>query len=202
MLAAISLSLQLQRASFDLLDGVNIQLAVHNTSKSPASVNFKEPTEYSIEVLRDGSVMWSSSPARSPVAEHGHTKQFMPGPTVLAIYVWNEISSDGTTPAPGEYTIRARLLGESASPQASTRIRFVAPIPINALGAFRQGEEITIAGSLENDEQELYDAGGSVKLSRRLVNASDTQIAVRGYVIILPDKSREFFVERWAPLGS
>ncbi len=52
MFAALTLSLQLQQTSFDLLDGVSIALAAHNGASAPAIVKFSKPAEYEIQVLR------------------------------------------------------------------------------------------------------------------------------------------------------
>ena len=45
-LAALTLSLQLQQSSFDLLDGVSIEVAAHNSASAPAVVKFARPEEY------------------------------------------------------------------------------------------------------------------------------------------------------------
>ncbi len=204
LFGAITLSLQLQRTSFDLLDGLNIEVAVHNTAKTPATVRFPAPTEYEIDVVRGDDVIWSSMLPAPPHRETmpSHVKDFVPGPTVLAIYIWNETTKDNRSLAPGQYTIRARLLGETIAPQASLRVRFTDPTPVHGLSALHAGDEVTIAGQLDSAKQQLTDSTGSIRLSKKLLGAPDATIAVRGYTTTLPDGTMVFYVQRWAPLSA
>ncbi len=202
MLGAITLSLQLQRTTYDLLDALSIEVAAHNTGKAPVSVRFPAPPEYRIDVLRNGNVIWSSMTDTAPAtAIPPHAKMLMPGPTVLAVYVWNETAKDGASIVPGDYTIRARLLGETASPQAAMHVRFAAPTAVSALAALHAGDQVTIAGRLDSTRASLTDSSGTIALAKRLLGAPDVPVAIRGYVTMLPDKTRAFYVERWAPLG-
>ena len=98
-LAALTLSLQLRQTSFDLLDGVSIEVATHNSATAPVVVKFAQPPEYEIDVLRGSDVIWKNSTevpveATFPV----HTRQFVPGPSVLVVYIWNGTESDGAGP--------------------------------------------------------------------------------------------------------
>ena len=202
MLSAITLSLQMQRMSFDLLDALSIEVAVHNSNKAPVSVRFDTPAEYSIDVLRDGNILWSSAAAQTaPMAIPAHVRQFMPGPTVLSVYIWNETTKDGASLTPGDYVVRARLLGEGNSAQASMRVHFTAPTPISALSSLHPGEEITIGGRLDEAKQRIDDGTASILLTKKLPNAPDAAIAVRGYVTTSLNREWVFFVERWARLG-
>ncbi len=203
MLSAITLSLQLQRASFDLLDGLSIEVAAHNTNKAPVSVRFDSPTEYAIDVVRDGNVVWSSNSQNpAPSSVPAHVRQFMPGPTVLSVYIWNETTNAGTSITPGDYIIRGRLLSQGNTPQTSLRVHFSEPTPISALSALHAGDEVTIAGRLDDTKQVISDSTGSIALTKRLLNAADAPVAVRGYMTTSLDKERVFFVERWARLGN
>ncbi len=198
--AAITLSLQLQRTSLDLLDGLNIELVAHNSSEAPADVRFPIPAEYAIDVLRDGTLVWTSLPSGSQHAGSipPHTKRLPAGPTVLAIYIWNEETLDGRSPAPGAYIVRARLLGDVAA-QASTTLKFIAPTPVSALAALHIGDEVTISGRIGADKETLTDSTGTITLTKKLLGApSDAPVVVRGYVAESLAKTRVFFVERWA----
>ncbi len=200
-LAALTLSLQLQQTSFDLLDGVSIEIAAHNNSIAPQVVTFARPAEYEIQVLRGNSVIWTNETASPPGATFPvHTRQFVPGPTVLVVYIWNAIESDGSTPGPGEYSVRARLLGIGITPEASATVHFIAPLPIASLEKLKVGDTVTIAGTLDAQKGTLTDASGAVVLARRLIAAPATPVAIRGYLIRRPDRSHVFFVQRWAPL--
>lgn len=199
-LAALTISLSLQRTSFDLLDGVDVDVAIHNSSKSPATISFAQPAEYELEVDRNGERVWTSNPAQAlPQKFPAHKRDFLPGPTVLVIYIWNAIESDGSTPAPGEYTIRARLLGDGVTPSASIPLHFANPVPTSALDKLTSGDVVTIAGTLDASKGILTDASGSVVLLKRLTTApAGATVAVRGYLVLRPDRTHAFFVQRWA----
>ncbi|HEV7179686.1 MAG TPA: hypothetical protein VGN11_07435, partial [Candidatus Baltobacteraceae bacterium] len=124
MLAAITLSVQLQRTSFDLLDGLNITVAAHNSGKAPAALRFPSPAEYAIDVLRGDDVVWTSQlpPSDHDLGIPAHAKTLMPGPTVLAVYIWNETTKDGASITPGDYTIRVRLLADDIKSQGAMRV--------------------------------------------------------------------------------
>lgn len=199
-LAAITLSLQLQRSSFDLLDGVDIEVAAHNSASSPVTLKFPKPAEYEIDIVRGNDVIWTSlSPPPPGAIFPPHQRNLMPGPTVLVVYIWNTIAADGSTPGPGDYTIRARLLGDGATAQATAPLHFINPVPVSALLKLKAGDELTIAGHLDVNKQVLTDASGSIKLMKRLLAAPpDAVVAVRGYVTTMPDRTQGFYVERWA----
>jgi hypothetical protein len=199
-LAAITLSLQLQRSSFDLLDGVDIEVAVHNSSKVPAAVTFPKPAEYQIDIERAGTVLWSTNADAPPGTNYPpHQKQFSPGPTILVVYIWNGIVKDGTVPGPGDYTVRARLLGTNATQSASTTVRFALPTPVSALEKLKMGDVVTIAGHFNPVTGTVVDDTGSVALMRKLTFVPpDAVVAVRGYLTALPNGTHAFFVQRWA----
>jgi hypothetical protein len=201
LLAALTLSLHVQQTSFDLLDAVSMEVAVHNTSDRPVTVRFQKPAEYELDVRRDGVLVWSNQTALPPGATFPpHIRQFIPGPLVLVIYVWNAIESNGDSPAPGDYTVSARLLGEDAGPTASATLHFIAPVPVNAVEKLKKGDIVTIAGTLDPTKQFLTDSSGTVHLARRLVTAPSGTIVVRGYLMQEPDRTKAFFIQRWAPM--
>lgn len=199
-LAAITLSLQLQRTSFDLLDGVSIEVAVHNSSKTTATVTFPKPAEYQIDIERGTTVLWTTVTDAPPgVTYPPHQKPFAPGPTILVVYIWNGVANDGTVPAAGEYTVRARLLGSNADQSASTTVRFASPTPVSALEKLKLGDVVTIAGRLNPVTGTITDDTGSVTIMRKLANVPpDAILAVRGYLTELPNHSHAFFIQRWA----
>lgn len=200
-LAALTLSLQLQQTSFDLLDGVSIEVAVHNTAGAPVAVAFAKPAEYEIQVLRGDRVLWSSSTAvPTGVTFPVHKHMFVQGPSVLVVYVWDGVEADGSAPAPGDYTVRAQLLGEGVTPQASAKLHFIDPVPLAAVEKLKLGDTVTVAGTLDPTKQILTDSSGTLTLARRLVTAPNAPVAVRGYLIRRPDRTHVFFVQRWAPL--
>jgi len=200
-LAALTLSLQLQQSSFDLLDGVSIEIAAHNSATTPATVKFARPEEYRIQVLHGDQVIWTSA-AVSPASTSFpmHKRQFIPGPSVLVVYIWNGTEDDGSSPGPGTYTVRARLLGEGVTPEATAKVHFADPLPVSALDKLKQGDTVTIAGTLDPTKGILTDATGSVPLGRRLLNAPDGQVAVRGYYLRRIGRTNIFIVQRWAPM--
>lgn len=201
MIAALTLSLQLQQTSFDLLDGVSIAIAAHNDGGAPTIVKFPKPSEYEIQVLRGNDVVWTNAMvARENTSFPVHTHRFVPGPSVLVVYVWNSVETDGTSPSPGIYTVRARLLGDGVTPEATAKLHFAEPFPTSGLNALKTGNVVTIAGSLDATKQLLTDSSGTVTLARRLASAPNGTIAVRGYLLHRVGRPDVFYVQRWAPM--
>ncbi|MGB6986089.1 MAG: hypothetical protein WBD74_08985 [Candidatus Aquilonibacter sp.] len=201
MFAALTLSLQLQQTSFDLLDGVSIALAAHNSASAPAIVKFSKPAEYEIQVLRGTDVIWTNqtiAPESTSFPVHIH--KFISGPSVLVVYIWNAVEADGMSPGPGTYTVRARLLGDGVTPEATAKVRFTDPFPASGLGTLKTGDVVTIAGTLDPAKQLLTDSSGTVTLAKRLPTAPDGTIAVRGYLLHRVGRPDVFYVQRWAPM--
>jgi hypothetical protein len=201
MFAAITLSLQLQQTSFDLLDGVSIALAMHNSAAAPAIVKFLQPAEYQIQVLHGSDVIWTTqtvNPENTTFPVHTH--RFVSGPSVLVVYIWNALEANGTSPSPGTYTVRARLMGEGVTPEATAKVRFAEPFPASGLGTLKANDVVTIAGTLDATKQILTDSSGSVTLAKRLLTAPDGTIAVRGYLLRRVGRPDVFYVQRWAPM--
>ncbi len=200
--AALTLSLQLQRSTFDVLDAVNIEVVAHNPNKQPVTASFPAPAEYEIDLMRGSQVLWSSLRPQTPPAQFPpHARSFMPGPNVLAIFIWNGLANDGTAPPPGEYTVRARMLDAGSQPQATLRLHFINAVPVMAVTKLKEGDEVTISGTLDASKSRLSDASGTIPLMRKLAGAPQTTIAVRGYLTTAPDRTKGFFVERWAPVS-
>lgn len=195
--AALSLSLQLVRTSFDLLDGVSVEVVVHNDGKRPVSANFPGPSEYELDLQRSSGTVWTSLVPPPPGAHFPtHARVFMPGPTVLAVYVWNGIASDGTVPAPGTYALRGKLLDTTPS-EATAKVRFISPVPVQAIAKLKEGDVVTIAGSLDDTKLHLTDASGTVTLMRPLKTATNGTVVIRGYLTERPDHTHAFFIQRW-----
>lgn len=200
--APVSLSVQVDRTSFDLLDVLSVRVATHNPQNASAMVRFPGPREYALEIVRGENVVYSSVPSSPPpaAAAPAHGRAFAPGPAMLGTFEWNELAADGSSPLPGRYTIRVRLLCDGVQPTASAPVSFVPPTPVSAIAKLRAGDAITIAGRLDATLQTLTDTTGSIRLSHRLLGAPDAPVAVRGYITVQPDTSRSIAVTRWAPL--
>jgi hypothetical protein len=200
--ASLTLSLQLQRTTLDILDGVNIEVVAHNSDKRPVSASFPTPSEYEIQILRGNDVLWTSLHPQPPGSHiPPHPRTFMPGPNTVAVYIWNGIDSDGTTPGPGDFTVRARLLASGLQPEAKATLRFINPVPVMAVQKLKEGDEVTIAGTLDATKGRLSDPSGTITLMKRLTGATSASVAVRGYLTVAPDHSPAFYVQRWAPLS-
>lgn len=200
--AALTLSLQLQRTTFDVLDAVNIEVVAHNPGKAPVSATFPAPVEYELDLLHGSDVVWTTLRPQPPSATHfpPHGRSFMPGPSVLTVYIWNGLAANGTALAPGDYTLRARMLTTGTQAEATIPIRFINSVPVAAVEKLREGDEVTISGTLDAGKNHLTDQTGSILLMRKLSAASQGTIAVRGYLTTASDRTKGFFVERWAPL--
>ena len=199
--AALTLSLQLQRATLDILDAVNIEVVAHNPGKTPVNATFPSPAQYELDLLKGSKIVWTSQRAVPPTAHFpAHSRSFMPGPNVLAVYIWNGITNDGTALAPGQYTLRARMLTDKTQPETAVPIQFINTVPVSVVGRLRVGEEITISGRLDAGKTQLTDPTGTLTLMKKLTAAPQSPIAIRGYLTMAPDHTPAFFVERWAPL--
>jgi hypothetical protein len=198
----IGLTVQTHRESLDLLDGVFIEVVAHNASQAIRTVGFAQPTEYEIDVSRNGEQLWSSLPASPPPGQTyvPHTRALNPGATPVVIYDWNEVTSDRWSPLPGKYSVRATLL-TGARPSATIDIVFAPPLPTTALAKLKPNEAVTMAGRLDATRKILTDSNGSVVLSRAIPAPPDVPIVVRGYATDHPDGSRTFTFQRWASLG-
>jgi hypothetical protein len=198
----IGLTVQTHRESLDLLDGIFIEVVAHNPSSAMRTVQFAQPTEYEIDVSRDGAQVWSSLPASPPpgVTYAPHTRAFNAGATPVVIYDWNELTSDRWSPLPGTYKVRVTLL-TAARPSATIDVAFAAPLPTTALSKLKLNEAVTMAGRLDATRKILTDSSGSVVLSRGIPAPPNVPIVVRGYATDHPDGSRTFTFQRWASLG-
>ena len=198
----IGLSVQTHRESFDLLDGIFIEVVAHNPSKAIRTVEFAQPLEYEIDVSRDGTPLWSSLPASPPPGQTyvPHTRAFNAGATPVVIYDWNELTPQRWSPLPGKYNVRVTLLS-AARPSATTHITFAPPLPTTALSKLKADESVTMAGRLDPTRKILTDSSGSIVLSRGIPAPPDVPIVVRGYATDHPDGSRTFTFQRWASLG-
>jgi hypothetical protein len=201
----IGLTVSTQRSSFDLLDSVAVSVVVHNPTSNLQLLRFPAPQEDLTEVLdRNGGVIWTSQAAPVP---HGvvfppHRRAFTPGGTTVIVRDWNETASNGWSPLPGTYVVRARLLSEGVQPVGTTTVAFSAPLPPGSLPKLHAGEAVTLGGRLDPSRGILSDADGSALLSRRLIAApAGRTIVVRGYANDARDGTRTFVVTRWAPLG-
>lgn len=200
--AALTLSLEVQRPAVDMLDGVGFEVVVHNNSSHPIRVRFPKPSEYEIQIRRGPDVVWTSL-SKVPAGTHfpAHDRMFMPGPTVLTVFVWNGLANDGSVPAPGQYHVVATLLDTNPPAGASSDVRFIDPVPVAAVQKLKEGEELSIAGRYDAATGVLTDGSGSLRLMRRIATPSGSTIVVRGYVTTAPGGAKPFYVNRWAPLG-
>lgn len=199
---ALSVTVQVQQNSLDLLDSLAIEVIVHNPTKALVTASFAKPQEYAIDVVRGDDAIWSSLPkSERTLAVTRHTHTFAPGATTLVVYEWNELSSDRRSPLPGRYEVRARLLSGD-NPSGSTHVRFVPPYPVAGLAKLEPGEIVTLSGRLDPPRATLTDATGTIALARRLPLApADEPIALRGFTSRTPNGTLEFNTRRWAPLG-
>ena len=202
----LSVKLVVQRSSLDLLDSLPIAVVVQNASPATQSLRFIQPAEYAIQLRGvNGSVMWSTPPAPAPNAPAfpAHARVFAPGATTLAVYDWNELLADGTSPPAGVYTLHARLVTDKPLTESTVRVTFAPPISPSSLGSLRAGEEFTLAGTLDERHAILSDRRGSATLSQRLLAApAGVPILLRGFATALPGGGRVFTVERWALLSA
>ena len=139
-----SISIRLTRASFDLLDSIGIVVSVRNSTKVPQPVRFAHAAEYAIDVRHGADLVWTSQPTVSPAPRETtppHTRDFPAGVTTIATFDWNELDANGMSPAPGIYTIQARLLDHAGNADAVQSIRFVEPLPLAAIAKLKVGDE-------------------------------------------------------------
>ena len=201
LLAVLSVKLVVQRSSLDLLDTLPIAVVVQNNGPAAQTIRFTHPVEYAIELRTvDGSTIWSSAVALPPGQAKFplHARTFAPGSTTLAVYDWNELLRDATSPPAGNYTLRVRLATEKPIAESSVRVTFAHPLSPSALAGLHAGEEYTLAGTLDAQRAAISDERGSATLAQRLFVAPPAvPVFVRGYVVE-KNGTRSFSVERWA----
>lgn len=204
LLAVLSVKLVVQRSSLDLLDTLPIAVVVQNNAGTSQTIRFSQPVEYTIELrAADGFTIWSSAVAPPPAqpAFPAHARTFAPGSTTLAVYDWNELLRDASSPPAGNYTLYVRLTTEKPIAENSVPVRFARPLSPSSLAVLHPGEEYTLAGTLDAQRSVLSDERGSATLTLRLFAAPPgVPVFVRGYVVV-KDGARSFNVERWATLN-
>jgi hypothetical protein len=204
--AVLSVKLVVQRSSLDLLDSLPIAVVVQNTAATPQTIRFASPAEYALELRTPAGIpLWNSSGSPLPknVSFPAHIRTFAPGSTTLAVYDWNELLSDGTSPPAGNYVIHVRLVTEKYAMEDSVRVTFALPLSPSSLASLRINQAFTLAGSLDDQRAVLRDSRGSANLSRRLLAAPvETTVLVRGFITAKPGGARVFTVERWAAINA
>lgn len=200
--AALTLSLHIEPQAVDVLDGASIEVIAHNPGKVPLPASFDGPNEYAIDILRGTRVIWTSLRPLPPGAHFPvHTRTFMPGPTVLTVYIWNGLAADGSTPGPGTYAVRARML-DGGTTVASGSLRLINAAPVMAVEKLKEGDELTIEGTLDATKGKLTDDTGTIALMKRLIAAPpDGPVAIRGFLTTAPGGGKAFYVKRWAPVS-
>lgn len=202
----LSVKLVVQRSSLDLLDTLPITVVVQNTASTPQTLRFVQPTEYAIELRTpNGTPIWSSPGTTAPNghAFPVHSRTFAPGSMRLAVYDWNELLTNGTSPPAGTYELRVRLNTDTPLAESAVRVTFEPPVSPSSLSALRVGQEFTLAGTLDSQHAVLFDERGSATLSHRLLAApAGIAILIRGFAAVLQGGTRVFDVERWAVLSA
>lgn len=198
---AITLRVQVARATLDPLDSISFRLVLDNRTDDRYPLRFSSPNEERLSLRRDGKVVWHSIRVyRTGTKMPGHVRSLLPGTTTLLTYIWNGILDDGTAPRRGEYELRARVLAEHLHLLATQAVRFTQPLPLAALTRIHSGVAVTVTGILSLDAQHLTDASGEIPLVRKLlvrVRPGDT-VTARGYVV-RENHKLSFSVESVAP---
>lgn len=203
---ALTVTVQAQRTSLDLLDSLPIVVIAHNPAAHVATVQFPAPAEYAVDVTRDGKTLWSVGPAPPPpgVTFPPHQRAFTPGPTTIVVLDWNELTTANFSPLPGTYAVTARLLTASPPPPATMKVTFAPPLPPSALPSLKAGESVTLLGTVDATHSVLTgETGASAPLNRKLIAAPPgVPILVRGYATDNPNGTRVFTMTRWAAYGA
>lgn len=196
----ITLSATLKRTSLDLLEGINITIAVDNHAKKIVTTTYSDADTYDIRILdahRKTVWAWSDAHKAAPVRK---TLTFSPGRNVLVVHIWDETLAGGRSIAPGVYSIHANLSDEQYRPTVEIPVRFAAPVPIAAALKLPADSAVTISGTLRvaGTGVEIADPSGALKLNRRIaMQAPQGQFIVRGY-LTKANGETFFTVDRWA----
>jgi hypothetical protein len=196
---SLTLEVQVNRSSFDLLDPIAVTVAVWNHTKTQTGLHFPSTVEYEVEVLSGTTTISTTlaSPAPGGIA---HTRAFLPGVTPLAVYELNVEGADHSVPAPGIYTLRVSLLDDGRTTPVEKQLRFIAPLSVSALSGIGT-HVVTISGTLGPDRMTIADASGSVALTHRILNEpAGTSLALRGAMIKTPSRVMAFNPVVWGVL--
>ncbi len=195
--APLRLAVTLQRHSLDPLASIGIAVSIDNPSKHFVALHLPSVPAYRIEILAAGHRVWSNTTTARPLAL-AHTRTLRPGINPLVTYEWNGVLTGGVAPHRETYLLRVRIAGDRRL-VAQQSLRFASPLPISALAHMRHAV-VTIAGTLSADGLHLRDAGGRVRLSRRIIGvAPASALVVRG-TATAPHHRLLFDVRSWAYL--
>ena len=200
----LHLSIQIKRASLDLLDDTSFVIVVDNAGTRPLALRFASPNEYTLELLRDGKTVWHSIPAFNGIATiPGHQKTLFPGAHPLVTYDWNGILGNGLAPHAGTYALRATLLTEHNQQSVTVPLHLSLPLPISALQHIHDGVPVTVSGVLSPNSQMLSDPTGNVLLFRKIFSGvlPGEVVIARGYMQRPRGGTASFLVSRFAPLA-
>jgi hypothetical protein len=196
---AIVAEVTLQRDANDLLAPFTIAIALNNTTPNIVRLEFPTADLFRIDVIRDDSPVWSSLTQHKPIPVN---RQFdvPPGRTKLASMTIDGTTDDRRAYAPGKYTVRVAMLGNTFGMVVDKQIDFAAPVPIEDMLLKKPGTVVTIAGEQTTlgGIGYLHDGSGTVRLSRSLGLRPTGMYVVRGFLDATGD-DRIFDVGRFAP---
>ncbi|GAC1613933.1 MAG: hypothetical protein NVS9B12_14970 [Vulcanimicrobiaceae bacterium] len=179
----LSVHVEAQRSSLDLLDPVSFVISVVNNGKQPVVARFPTPAMYDISVGSPGGEIWRMSAGRIFV-QVMHSYTFLPGKTLIGTYVWDTLAQGRSLP-PGDYRARVWITDLKYRPSASVPLRFALPLPVHAAFAVPLHAAVTLAGTLraQSTAEELVDGTGAIRLSKRIsMQAPGGTFIVRGYL--------------------
>jgi len=177
--APIRAEIAITRQTNDLLVPVTVSIVLRNTTHASQPLDFPTADLYRVDVLRDGVVVWTSSPPHTPLAVSRRI-QLRPGTTPLVYVDIDSLTADRHAFAPGSYTVRVSMLGTTLNSVFDRTIAF-AP-PISAKQAAASNGPITTAGTtlVDGGIPRLIDDTGSIRLSRPLGIHPTGEYLVRG----------------------
>lgn len=195
----VSVDVTLSRETTSVLAPFAVAIALRNTEDHVVQLRFPTAELFRIDLLRGDAPVWSSLAGHKPIPV---TRQIdVPrGLLRLASVIVDGTTDDRRALAPGRYTVRIAMLGQSFGAVIDKTIVVEPPEPIAKAAGAKFGTLMTIAGEplTEAGIPRLRDESGSIRLSRALGLRPTGRWVVRGYLDALGD-DRVFAVGRSAP---
>lgn len=181
--ATVGLTVNVVRPSNDLLVPLTITVALRNPLREPLVVSFLTTDLYSIEVRDEHTQLWSSLFGHSPI-DIERRIPFASGSTTLGSFVWDTVTNDGRSLAPGTYTLRVGILGSIVHPTFDEPIVFATPTPVGTVKTLAAGTAVTVSGTpvLANGTVGITDGSETIRLTRGVGPRPQGTYVVRGIV--------------------
>jgi hypothetical protein len=192
----ISVEIGIKPSAPELLESFTVSIALRNSAHAMLPVDFPTTEFYRIDVLRGGTLVWTSAHGK-PLAI-ARKIEVPPGRLPLVFYAVDSLTDDRHAFTPGPYLVRVTMLGTTLTTTYEQTVTF--PPPLTVAQALASKGSVTVAGTpgIDGGKPVLTDATGTLPISRALGLHPEGIFLVRGAL----DRSAAipvFTITRFAP---